>query len=526
LIAVTGTLSDAREATGQHLLWYALVCGLVLAMRVASEALVARDSETLTRELRMNLARQVVSLPLRTQEEMGSHRILAIFTDDIPNLVRPISTMPAVYSSAVVALACIGYMAFLSWRVLLGTAGFIALSLLSVQLTMRFASRYLDVARRAQDSLFEHLRGLGTGAKELKLNRKRRHEFVSRVLHDTALSLEKNNIQSRVLFGVASTWGQTLLFLLLGLVAVLGQQTHQLAGAPLASFILLVTFLISPLVLIMNTLPDLARANTAMKALEGLHLSPAAVMMPELAEHGSAPSNLGWNRLELVDVTHRFDGPTEHEQFAIGPIRLEFRSGETVFITGGNGSGKTTLVKVLSGLYPPENGKILVDGRAVEEGARDEYRQLFSAVFFDFHLFDRLLGMSGSPSRERIAGLLKRLALDRKVNVGEDLLVNTDLSQGQKRRLALLGALLEDRPIYVFDEWASDQDREFREFFYLELLPELKARGKTVLVVSHDDRYYHVADRVIKLEWGLVVEDKMRRLERELPAMQLGTGVA
>ena len=69
-------------------------------------------------------------------------------------------------------------------------------------------------------------------------------------------------------------------------------------------------------------------------------------------------------------------------------------------------------------------------------------------------------------------------------------------------------AFLEDRAIYVFDEWAADQDPHHREIFYKRLLPELKANGKTVFVISHDDRYYHLGDRVVKLEYGKVVEDR------------------
>jgi putative ATP-binding cassette transporter len=69
----------------------------------------------------------------------------------------------------------------------------------------------------------------------------------------------------------------------------------------------------------------------------------------------------------------------------------------------------------------------------------------------------------------------------------------------------LLTAYIEDRPIYVFDEWAADQDPFFKRVFYYNFLPELKARGKAVLVISHDDRYYNVADRIIRLDCGSVV---------------------
>ena len=80
-----------------------------------------------------------------------------------------------------------------------------------------------------------------------------------------------------------------------------------------------------------------------------------------------------------------------------------------------------------------------------------------------------------------------------------------DLSTGQRKRLAMVAALLDDKPIYIFDEWAADQDPGFRRYFYEGLLGELKARGKTVLAVTHDDRYFGVADRVVKRGEGGVV---------------------
>jgi len=191
----------------------------------------------------------------------------------------------------------------------------------------------------------------------------------------------------------------------------------------------------------------------------------------------------------------------------LGQVDLTFSPGELVFVVGGNGSGKTTLAKVLLGIYGPEGGEILLDGHPVDEANRDRYRQHFSAVFSDFFLFESLMGMD-SADLDRDAGqYLEKLHLQHKVRVTDGALSTTDLSQGQRKRLALLGAYLEDRPIYLFDEWAADQDPQFKEIFYLHLLPELKARGKTVLVISHDDQYYGVADRIVRVADGAIQYD-------------------
>jgi putative ATP-binding cassette transporter len=143
----------------------------------------------------------------------------------------------------------------------------------------------------------------------------------------------------------------------------------------------------------------------------------------------------------------------------------------------------------------------------IDDTVRDGYRQLFSVVFTDFYLFDKLLGLEQQEIDSRAFDYLRMLQLDHKVQVEDGTLSTLDLSQGQRKRLALLTAFLEDRPVYLFDEWAADQDPQYKEVFYLKLLPELKARGKTVLVISHDDRYYHLGDRIVKLENGQLISD-------------------
>jgi putative ATP-binding cassette transporter len=176
---------------------------------------------------------------------------------------------------------------------------------------------------------------------------------------------------------------------------------------------------------------------------------------------------------------------------------------------GGNGSGKSTLAKILTGLYSPTRGRILLDARPVTNANQDLYRSLFAAVFTDFHLFNRVIG----PGKEAASRLLAeeylaRLGLAGKVQInGKSYSTVTALSQGQRKRLALLCAYLEDRPIYVLDEWAADQDPPFKKFFYEVLLTDLKSRGKCVIIITHDDQYFELADRIIKLIDGRIVSD-------------------
>jgi putative ATP-binding cassette transporter len=265
--------------------------------------------------------------------------------------------------------------------------------------------------------------------------------------------------------------------------------------------------MITPLTIIIHTMPTFARALVAADKVEALGLSLDATPGERVARRASPRT---WQRLELVAVTHSYRSDTSPEEFRLGPIDLALEPGELVFVIGGNGSGKTTLAKLLTGLYEPETGVLQLDGLAITPDNRDDYRQLFSAVFSDFRLFTRLIGPSASLENDGRAQLAK-LQLAHKVTISNARLSTVELSGGQRKRLALLLAYLEDRAIYVFDEWAADQDPVFREIFYRRILGELRARGKTVVVITHDDRYYDIADRIIKLERGRIEHDERAR---------------
>ncbi|MTE13851.1 ATP-binding cassette domain-containing protein [Nocardia aurantiaca] len=193
--------------------------------------------------------------------------------------------------------------------------------------------------------------------------------------------------------------------------------------------------------------------------------------------------------------------------FHLGPLDLTFEPGRITFIVGGNGSGKSTLAKLITGLYVPQHGHLSLNGETVDHENIEWFRQNSSAVFTDFHLFEDYLGFEPGIDDE-VRKYLKELQIDHKVTVENGRLSTIALSQGQRKRLALLTALLEDRPIYMFDEWAADQEPKFRDVFYREILVNLKNRGKTVIVITHDDRYFDCADQIVKLDFGRIAEVK------------------
>jgi putative ATP-binding cassette transporter len=279
--------------------------------------------------------------------------------------------------------------------------------------------------------------------------------------------------------------------------------------AVMGGYLLATFFMMQPLGGMQQVLPQLGRARASLARLQALGLDLAAA---EGINPGPCGPAGNWHSLELAGVAYAYRGERDEAGFTLGPLDLTFRPGELVFLGGGNGSGKTTFAKLLVGLYLPEGGEVRLNGEPVRAERLDAYRHLFAIVFSDFYLFDRLFGLDPAAVDAAAADHLERVRLAHRVRVENGAFSTIALSQGQRKRLALITALLEDRAVYVFDEWAADQDPEFKVFFYREILPALVARGKTVFVITHDDRFFDLASRIIKLEDGRVVSDRVPRV--------------
>lgn len=492
---------------------------LSLIARVMAQSLLIRLSEQTSAELRRGLARRILQTDLPALEAIGSHRLLALLTQDVGYIADALLQIPnvvMVVSSLALALA---YLGWLSWPILAAVLVSLALGLLSFQLMLRSTTRIMERARQHQDDLYGHFDALIGGVKELKLHAPRRAAFYERLFEPTVRAFQQHNITGKTLNSIAYSWSDTLLFLVIGALFFVVPAFERLDAVTLATAVFILFYLIGPLGFLLQLIPALINGSIALRRIETL--LPASREPAGPAE----PAPAAWQTLELQDVAHTYHHEQSDTGFVLGPLRLSFRPGELVFLLGGNGSGKTTLAKLLVGLYQPEGGAIALDGQPVTDATRERYRQLFTVVFADYFLFDQLLGLLGPALDEQAHAYLRQLQLDHKVAVRDGRFSTTELSQGQRKRLALLTAYLEDRPFYVFDEWAADQDPIFKEIFYTQMLPDLKRRGKTVLVISHDDKYFGVADRIIKLDYGQVEHDTATIDAATLPAGQRGAAL-
>jgi putative ATP-binding cassette transporter len=508
LIGLINSRVSHPDVDAAEYLWVfvALACAQFV-LTIIPGLLATHLAERTGFDLRLRLCRQVLRTPLRQLEEAGNHKILATLTQDIQNITTACIQVPQVCTSIGVLVGCLVYLGTLSSKMLAALIGLLAVAVVSTKLLEARARGFMKRAREEWDGLVKNFTALTDGMKELKLHHRRREAFFGSILEGNASRLRHNNTMTGTTYAFVNGWGMVLYFVVVGLlIFVLPDFDRGIDREELTGYAIAVLFMRTYVIALMVLLPYFAQGAVSLRKLEALGL--ALSQFQGDIDHRDPAATAAFKSLELKSVTHSYYRDREDGNFVLGPMDLSLRAGEAIWVVGGNGSGKTTLAKLLTGLYVPESGSIELNDEPVTDSNRDHYRQHFSALFTDFYLFEDLLGLSETNNNgnldEPAHAYLNRLHLDHKVQVKNGKLSTLELSHGQRKRLALLTAFLEDRPIYVFDEWDSGQDPVFKQVFYLEVLPELKARGKTIVVISHDDRYYHMADRVIRLEFGKI----------------------
>lgn len=478
---------------------------IALVSSVTSQIMLIRLAQQSIFQLRLSLSQQILASELMHLEKLGAPRLLATLTDDVQAVSDAVRLVPFLCIDLAIVVGCLSYIIWLSWQVFVLVVVLTIAALGSCRWLLKTGQKWLAKAREEQDTLFHQFRTVTDGTKELKLNYQRRQAFLHNDLRQSAATYRRYNTRGLTLFAMTSSWGKLIFFFAIGFVLFALPKWMAITLQTLSGYVLTFTYLMLPMDNIVNSLPVLGRAGVALKKIDSL-----GIALTDRAETITTPDPIHpvWKELRLTQVTHTYQTEQDDRDFTVGPIDLTLHPGELVFIVGGNGSGKSTLAKLILGLYRPVSGDIWFDGDRITDTNREWYRQHFAVVFADFFLFDRLLGLDHADLDTAATTYLQRLRLDHKVTIIHGQLSTTALSQGQRKRLTLLTAYLEQRPIFLFDEWAADQDPVFKDVFYTELLPQLRDQGKTILCISHDDHYFHLADRIIKLDYGQIEYDK------------------
>lgn len=483
-------------ASFQVLLYGAVWIGLLI-FSAGSSIFLSRLSAQAMYQVRTSLIRRILGTSYEKLERAGTPRLYNVLSGDVPVISTTYSEAPSFVYNLVLVISCLGYLAYLSPKMFLALSGAIALSFMVSRFLIKRLSQRSRAMRDSQDAMMESYRGMLDGSAQLAVDTARKAFYYTHDLEKKAARLREDERGYRLFGDINRAVTAALIFLLLGVLMEAGRRygNHGLV----MSFALIITYCAGPFANVLNLLQLFAHARVSIEKIEALQIDADAAASMVAA----APP--AWQTIRFSQVSFSYARAEGEQPFVLGPIDVEIHKGEVLFITGGNGSGKSTFIKLLLGLHEPCGGMVYIDGVAQAWNDRAGYRALFSMVLSDFYLFRQVLDERGQPADDgTVRDLLARFRLDTVVKVKDGLFDTVHLSQGQKKRLALVAAIAQNKAIYVLDEWAADQDPHYRKVFYEEIIPWLKQCGKTVVAVTHDDRYFHVADQRIDFEAGQV----------------------
>ncbi|MEX2455550.1 MAG: cyclic peptide export ABC transporter [Rhodospirillaceae bacterium] len=463
--------------------------------------------EELLNRLRTDLVDKLRRTELLVADRLGRGRLYSMVATETNHLSVSFPLVVDAVQQAILLAAALVYLLYLSPAAF----GIFVLSVFAGLIgCVVIDRRFREIQRlvgKTQARMLDAVADIIHGGKELRLNR-RRSDAVDRAVRKLSRNLEGMQLRS------ADQWSSLILLSSVVTYAMLG-----MVGFLFPPFVdghhMIVFQVIPVLLLCMGTVtkilsisPMFVRAEVGLQAILTVdrELAAAGGVSPEVART-EAPAFREFREIRYCGIGFSYRSPEGEETYTAGPLDLTLQKGEVVFLVGGNGSGKSTAMRMMTGLLPCETGDIHVDGRLVSRSGFAGFRELFSAIFVDFHLFDRLYGLEGVDPDE-VNRLIDEMGLAGKVRFEDGRFSRLHLSTGQRKRLALIAALMEDRPVYVFDEWSAEQDVQFRSYFYEKVIPDLRAKGKLVIAATHDERYWKAADRVIKLDLGRIEWDR------------------
>jgi putative ATP-binding cassette transporter len=506
--AILGAINSGLQ--NGSTLWAATLFIVALFLFIKTQSYVTitttAEIEAIIHKIRVRLMDQIRHSELLALEDVGRARIVAAITSDTAVLTQASNMLAFTVQGAVLIVFVAIYVAFLSVAAILTTIVVVSIAAVIFHQKNRRLVSEKQRAAAWERRLFDRLTDFLDGFKEVRLNSARSADlFADAVDVSRTAANIKINTQAETFRMIVTS--QISMYVLLGAVVFVAPQfSDTLGGAALTKTTTALMFIVGACFGLVQSIPILLNANASADRLVQLE----NVLRATAAQPREVPTVKRFDKIEMRSINFRYVDKFSESAFKIGPIDFTLHPGELVFITGGNGSGKSTFLRVLSGIYAPESGEIILDGRHIDNSNRDDYRALMSAIFFDYHLFRRLYGVP-DPDPGEVNRLLELFRLSAKTGLVDGEFRTLELSGGQRRRLALIVSLLEKRPILLLDEWTAEQDPEFRRKFYDELLPDLMKAGATVVVITHDDRYLDELDlpaRRIRMDEGKIVDQR------------------
>lgn len=480
---------------------------IILLTRTISHALLTKISLEATTKLRQDLYKQIANASISSLEQCSSGRLIQCMTSDVNEIVRGAGLIPDLLILSATLSGLLVYLYCLNDHVFGFVLCVVFFGAITYQFPVLIGTEYFKRSRKHMDILQEGFRGLAEGAKELKLNKIKHEHFMDNqlLLHESHV-LKLSKIGGYIILA-ARNYGDLINLISMGLIAFVYINYHPMSTMELTGVLMVCLYIGGPAAGILSIWPDLARSKVALNRVQSLFND-----LPSEEANSELHPVPEWKSIKLKSIFYQHPNSGGDHSFSVGPIDTHIKQGEITFIVGGNGSGKSTLAKIISLHYSPTSGGITFDDVLVTKENINSYRQQIACIYSDYYLFKQLHSEVAKKAEDpellaQVDFYLEVLELKGKVELRDGHFTTLHLSDGQRRRLALLVAFLDNRALYVFDEWAADQDPEFKRIFYYDILPNLKAQGKSVIAISHDDRYFDVADNILIMENGKLVDN-------------------
>ncbi|RSC93308.1 cyclic peptide export ABC transporter [Tenacibaculum singaporense] len=445
----------------------------------------------------------IIKAPLLKLEKFGSKRFFTV-VEDLRTFAMLPYTITHTINSLLMLVLCLVYMFTLSIVSALIVIGLIIVVAACYFIVMNSMSKKVAALREYNEHYYQYVDDVMKGFKELKLSFFRRKNLMNRFLIPNRNEARDLDFRINYIFLSINLISQYGLYFVIAAILFVLPEFELLKRDDVISYVVIILFISGPINNLINLQQMYTRflvANSRIKKF----MQDFAVVKKDEKNIQIMPDN-DFKSVKFNDISFSYNDEKSDSTFSLGPINMEINKGETIFIVGGNGSGKSTFINVLTGLYNSTEGEIYLND-SKELGGKEKLQNMIAAVFTDNHIFSHNYEDYEIENNEEYLSLLETMKLDKVIEDDKDASARRQFSKGQSKRMSLIFAILEKKPILVLDEWAADQDPHFRKFFYEELIPRLKDSGKTIIAVTHDDAYFQQADRIIKFDYGKIVKD-------------------
>ena len=508
-LIVTVILGAAAKTTDKgtslrYLLLFTVALAAILAAKRYSLRATNLLTESIVERLRLRITDKIRRADLLFFERAGSSQFFSLLTKESQTISSTAGVAINASSSLVMLVVSFCFIAYLSIAAFILALLAIGVGVIAYRISLEAAEPQMRETLRVENTFFEHIQHLLSGFKELKMSAVKNRAFYEGRLHPLAGDLRTRRVGTNNLFVTTTLIMHGAFYALLGVTIFLLPRLTTIDNGVVMKISAVILFTFGPLLEVIGVIPFVAQASAAIHAIETMERTLDAELSGAIpVNFGETPAPWSFREIEARDLVFTYPEEAGVPGYTVGPLNFTLRAGEIVFLMGGNGSGKSTLLKLFTGLYRARSGQLLVDGQPVTPAALPRYRNMFSIIFTDFHLFDQLYGLSEIDDAQ-LNRHLADMDLANKTSYYEGRFSHLQLSTGQRKRLALIVAILEQKPLLVCDELAADQDPQFRRQFYEVILPELKRQGRTIFAATHDEHYFHVADRRLKMEDGQI----------------------